>query len=278
MSNTLLVATDLSVNSKAGIRFAFQWAKQARHSLVFFHCLQDLRPTRWTDARYDAHKQSEAARAENALQKLVQSVLRSSRGSKIKYTCVVRHATDVQDAIVEEAQSTGAAAICMSTRGGGRLKKLIGAHTSGIIHTSPVSVFVVPSDYRRNPIAQILYATDLNRLAPELKLVRDLARPLKAKVLVLHYDYLADVEEAREKLGRVTKQFRYPNVKFKFQKYNVDRSLARHLQADIRASRASLAVLFTNQKRGWFDRLFLSSKSADLAYESRVPLLIIPKE
>lgn len=41
----VLVTTDFSENSKAGIRFAIQWASQQRLSLIFVHVLHILRPT-----------------------------------------------------------------------------------------------------------------------------------------------------------------------------------------------------------------------------------------
>jgi hypothetical protein len=64
MPHTLLIQTDFSVNSKSGIRFALQLAKQAGISLAFYHCIPYLKPTRWSDARYDAYvtEEKEGAR------------------------------------------------------------------------------------------------------------------------------------------------------------------------------------------------------------------------
>jgi nucleotide-binding universal stress UspA family protein len=277
MKNAILVTTDFSVNSKAGIRFAIAMARQTRQSLIFYHCLPYLRPSRWSDERYELYASQEKERSVRQLQKFVLDIYRTSGVVKPQFECVVEQKSDVVNAIIAFAKSNGVAAVCMSTRGAGRLKKLIGNHASEIIRKSGLPVFVVPRTYRRSAINHVLYASDLNNIAEELALVRDFALPFKAKISVLHYDYLADVKEAQEKLEAVARKHRSSKVDFQFRKLNIDKPLAQHLIKDIRALRASIAVLFTDQKRGWFDKLFLSSKTVDVAYNAATPLLVYPK-
>jgi nucleotide-binding universal stress UspA family protein len=165
----------------------------------------------------------------------------------------------------------------MSTRGAGRFKKLMGTNASGIISASPVPVFVVPGNYKRSKMDRILYASDLSDIGTELKKVKNVAKQLKAKIAVYHYDYLADVDQAQKKFDKVALRHKQRGITFTFKKYNIDRSLAHHLLRDMRKTKASLVVLFTNQKRGWFDKLFMSSKSADVTFVSKIPLLVFPK-
>lgn len=278
MANTLLVTTDFSAKSKGAIRFAIQLSQQTKQALVFFHCMPYLRPTRWTDAQYDKYAKAEREKLTSELERFVLSAFRNAGVKKPKFECIVRQGPDVRKAILRQARESGVSAICMSSRGAGTLKKWVGTNTSSLINKSPVPVFVIPGNYRRNPIKHIVYASDLNHIAPELKLVKNLARPLKAKISVLHYDYLVDVGDARKKLDKVARKYKSTNVKFRFRKYSIDKSLASHLLKDIKSSRTSLAVVFTNQKRGWFDKIFNSSKSVDVAYEAKVPLLVIPKD
>lgn len=279
MSNKILVPTDLSVNSKSGLRFAIQLTEQGKNTLVFYHCLPLMKPTRWSENTYEAYVKREEAAAGASLDKFVRGVYRSmGKTPPPKFQCVVQQGTDVQRAITTYASSIGASAICMATRGAGRLKKIIGTNASGIIHTSSIPVFVIPKNYRNSPVTHILYASDLNALGAELKEVKRYASRLKAKLSVYHYDYLADLEEAREKFEKMARRYKKPGVDFQFRKYNIDRSLGQHLNADIRKSKATLAVLFTDQKRGWFDRLFLSSRAADAVFETKIPLLILRKK
>lgn len=278
MIRKILVPTDLSASSKAAIRFAIQLEKQSGSRLVFYHCIPGLRPTSWSAARYAAYLDDQSATAEKTLHKMVKDAYRSAGIKVEKITYVIKSANDVQRAIIREAKIQRVDAIAMSSRGAGRLRRIVGTNTSAIIQKSPVPVFVVPKDYKRKPVKRILYSSDLNRLGPELKKVRKVADKLKARIVVYHYDYLADVKEARKKFEKSVKRYRIPGVTFNLQKHYIERSLAKHLTRDIEASKASLAVLFSQQKRGWFDRLFLGSKSIDVAFDTTIPLLIFPKE
>ncbi len=278
MANPLLVTTDFSESSRGAVRFAIQLAQKTNRKLVFFHCLPYLRLSRWSDEQYQRFAKEEREEAEKNLTQFARGAFRSARVKDPEFECIVKHGVDARKAIIQQAKKSGAEAICVGTRGAGKLKKLLGTTSSAIIRSSPLPVFVIPASYRRKPIKHVVYASDLDRVAGELKEVRKFARPLKAKITVLHYDYLIEVKQAREKLEKVAKKYKRSDVKFKFRKYHIDRSLASHLLEDIKKSKASLAVLFTNRRRGWFDRLFLSSKSIDVASAAKIPLLIIPRD
>ena len=58
--------------------------------------------------------------------------------------------------------------ICISTRGGSGLKKLLGTTTSTLIEKSTTPVLVVPKTYRIKPIKEIWYSSDLANLKNEL--------------------------------------------------------------------------------------------------------------
>lgn len=277
MDNKILIPTDFSVNSKAGIRFAIQLASQNKSSLVFYHCTELLKPASWSKEKYQSYVSKELESTQDTLFKFVSKVYHKIGITKPKFECTVQHGANVQWSIINYATEIKATAICMSTRGAGRFKKLIGTNASGILTTSLIPVFVIPKTYRRAPVRNILYASDLNNLRVELKQVRHFAMPLKAKISVYHYDYLLEVGEIKKKLGKVSAKFKSPDVLFNFKKLNMEQPFVQHLMKDVRRSKTSLTVLFTNQKRSWFDKLFLSSQSADVAFDSKVPLLVFSK-
>ena len=43
----ILVTTDFSANSKAGVRFAIQLASQIKCELIFYHILETLKSNAW---------------------------------------------------------------------------------------------------------------------------------------------------------------------------------------------------------------------------------------
>lgn len=277
MDNKILVPTDFSVDSKAGIRFAIQLASQNKSFLIFYHCTELLKPTRWSDEKYESYVNKELESARNKLFKFVSEIYKKTGITKRKFECIVQQGSYVHRSVINYAIEIKASFICMSTRGAGRFKKVIGTNASEILTTSPIPVFVIPKTYRRAPITNILYSSDLDNLRAELKQVKNFTRLLKAKISVYHYDYLLEVGETKKKLVKVVKRFKIPGVKFNFQKLNLEQPLAQHLMKDARKSKASLVVLFTNQNRGWFDKLFLSSKSAEVSFDSKVPLLVFHK-
>src|SRR5690606_40323502 len=63
--------------------------------------------------------------------------------------CIVAMKDDVSRAIVGTAREIEATAICMGTRGAGKLRKLIGTNSSAMVNKSPLPLFVVPANYRK---------------------------------------------------------------------------------------------------------------------------------
>lgn len=277
MINKILIPTDFSINSKTGIRFGIQLASQNKSSLIFYHYVHFLKPTSWSNDKYHSYVSNEVESARSKLFKFINDVYSEAGITKAKFEYIVEQGVEFKESIIKYAIKTNANFICMSTRGAGRFKKIIGTNASGLLTNSPIPVFIIPKTYRRKPITSIMYSSDMNNLSSELKMVKDFAGVLKAKILVFHYDSLLEVGDVKTKLVKLIKQFKGPGIEFIFQKLNIEQPLAQQLMKDVRKSKVSLAVLFTDQKRDWFDKLFLSSKSADMSFESKVPLLVFHK-
>jgi nucleotide-binding universal stress UspA family protein len=275
--NKILVTTDFSANSKGGIRFALQLAKQTKCKLVFFNT-QDLpKPTRWSEEKYNAYATVELKKTHARLMQFVNGVSLQTGLKAKEAQFVVMEGNEVSRSVIDYAKQIKANYICMSTRGAGVLKKLVGTHASFLLTTSPVPVMVVPKNYRISPIGHILYSSDMDNLSRELKKVISFAKPLKAKVSVYHYDFLLPLKETQMKLEKKAAKYKFSTVKFHFDKLHIEDSLASHLQKDIRKTKPSLVALFTNQNRGWFDKLFLPSKSAAISFDTKTPLLVYKK-
>ena len=275
MKNKILVTTDLSSNSKAGVRFAIQLAFQNKSSLCFYYCLELLKPTRWSKQKYQSYASQELETARRKLEQFVTRMLPPSKQPRAEY--IVETKSKPSSAILKCATRIKAGAICMSTRGAGPLKKIVGTNASSILSSSPLPVFIVPSPYREAPISNIFFSSDLKSLGAELRKVKTFADSVNAKTLVFHYDPMLDVKDRKSKLLSIASRFKSKDVRFIFQKLNLDKPLVNHLFKDFRKFKASLAVLFTNQKRGWFDRLFSPSKTADISFNTKIPLLVYPK-
>jgi nucleotide-binding universal stress UspA family protein len=231
----IVVPTDFSANSKAGIRFAAQLASQSMSSIVFYHCMELLKPTRWTNGQYNTYvkKQLEATRQQ--LVQFVEKVYEQSGIKKAKFECVVEKGADPKKSLIKFAVKVNAGAICMATRGAGKIKKMIGTNSSGVLATSPVPVFVIPNGYKKaTPITTTLYASDLEDLKRELKTVSDFGTPLNSNIYVYHYNEAVEEPETKRRLLLVQNKNTKYGVSFVFQKYSDRNSFAEHLEDDLK--------------------------------------------
>jgi nucleotide-binding universal stress UspA family protein len=276
---TLLATTDLSVNSKAGLRFAIQFARQTGSQVIFYHMMDIMRPTSWSAAHFARFREEEIARRLPELQKFIAPLCKAGGLKEADWSIVVETGYKASEQVISYAKKQKVSFICMCTRGAGMVTKLFGTTASALITGSPVPVIVVPHDYKVKPLTCVLYASDFAALKKELEKVTALARSLSATTEVIHYDYLINVPEVEARLKRHAAKYTEPGVDFKFRKLEVDQSLSHQLRTDIKRSKPSLVVLFTKQhSHWWFDRILARSDSADLSFNAGVPLLTFRKK
>lgn len=274
----ILVTTDFSTNSKAGIRFALQLAVQGNYELIFYSVIEIFKPVTWVDAAFKEFSNNEVERYTEALQKFAHQIHWKANLTEVKYSCVCEIGLDVDKHIVVFAKKNKVDYICMSTRGAGKIAKLFGTNASELITTSPIPVIVVPQSYRLKAIKSIVYASDMENLASEMKHITAFNQTINnVKLEVLHYEFMPSLEANKKHLTKISAKFVNENTTFQFKKLEVDNALTVQLEKDISPSKNSLLVLFTRQNRNWFDRLFLSSNSSEISFHSKIPLLIFRK-
>ena len=116
--NKILVTTDFSAASKAGIRFALQLAKQTKGKLIAFHVMELPKPTRWSEKKYDAYAEAELAKAHIRLARFIGSIGQQSGFNTKGVECVVAEGWQIDQSVIDYATHIRANFICMSTRVG----------------------------------------------------------------------------------------------------------------------------------------------------------------
>lgn len=273
----IIVTTDLSKNSKSGLRFAIQLASQYNVNLIFFYAIELLIPTRWNDVKAKVHMDDEIKAETDNLRIFVARVYKECNKRPGRFNCLVRYGAPVSQAVLEYAAEAGAGFICMGTHGAGKLGQLLGTHTSAVIKKSPVPVFAIPKNYKTSAIKEILYASDFTALKAELRTVKDFAKKVDASVSVLHYDYFTDPKAARKTFDQMAKQRGLSDIKFHLEKLNPEESMNRHLRKAARKFKADVVALFTDRKRSWFQRLVQGSNAAKASFDSLRPVLVYPR-
>lgn len=275
--NKILATTDLSTNSKAGLRFAMQLADQLKCELIFYYAIEVLKPISWSSQKYDSYLNLEKESYKPLLEKFIIELYAKSGLKPVKYTCIVETGEFFDKMVVNLGIKTKADFICLSTRGAGLIKEIFGSNTSDLIEISPIPIFVIPSNYRAKPITKITYASDLEQLNVELKLVEKLNNQLKTSLDVVHFQNISEFETNKLKFEQLAAKHEQENITFYFKIYELDFSMSDQLQSFSKKTKSSLLVLFTKAHKNWIQKFFNASNASQLTYDGKIPLLVFHK-
>jgi len=263
----ILVTTDFSANSKAGLRFAIQLASQHKYELTFFHSYHLIKPTSWSDATFQSHKKVETKKIQDQLNNFVDTVYKSMNIIPRNSKCIIINSVFADANIREYAAQKKFNYICISTRGAGKLKKIFGTNTSNLINQSDVPVIAVPSFYR----------ADLTQLEKELKQVVNFAKPIKARVELLHFISPLEIITDSKIIETAVKKFSKYDIKLHLENPKHVETFITNIESAIKKSKSSMMIMFTQQNRSFFEKLFLSGNSAKYSFNAKVPVLVFKK-
>jgi nucleotide-binding universal stress UspA family protein len=275
----ILVPTDFSAASRSGLRFAIQWSRQQEAKLLFVHVIHILRPTIWSDQQFNAFATTERVHYKNKLDRFISETYKKMDKMDGNYSNLILEGISPDTAIADYCrQHPDIDLICMGTRGAGKVKKIFGTHTGNLIAHSPIPVIAVQNNYKAKPVTRLLYATDLSNYEDELKKVVALAGPLKSTVNVLHFTHPGEIRLNKEVVEKVfKKEFGY-KLNFDFRTSDTTKSLVENLQQEIMIFKPSMVVMFTDQDRTLFQKIFFPSNAENLSFQLKVPLLVFPKK
>lgn len=273
----IVVTTDLSLNSKAGLRFAIQLAQKTKSHITFFHCIEVLKPTSWSDKKYEAYAKAEVEKHSDMLEDFVAKIYKDLKLKEADFSFVVEIGMNVTEHVINYAKEIKADFICSSTRGAGKLKKLFGTHASNLVTNSPLPVIVVPADYKARQLETIWYSSDMENIGTELKTILAFAKKVNAKVSVNHFNYLLHEASTKKALDKIVSKYKAPGVTFTLRPLKLDHTLTYYIESTIKKEKPAMVALFTKQNHNWFSRLFLGSNSEELSFASHTPLVIFRK-
>jgi nucleotide-binding universal stress UspA family protein len=273
----ILVTTDFSANSKKGIHFAIQLASQIECELIFYNVVEIFKPSIWDVVYYSQYEAIELKKKQDELELFVQKLYQYCKHKESNYKCVCQVGMNVSNQIIEYAKESNAHYICVSTIGSGKLTQLLGTVASELIAFSPTPLFIIPKNYRSKPIKTIALESDLKNFNEEFKKVATLSNELKTKLTVFHYNYEVHLKANKNKISKLIAMHESADTTFYIRKLNPILPLRKHLQTDIEKTKPSLLVMFTRQNQNWFNRLLLSSISVEMAFDTKIPMLIFKK-
>ncbi len=273
----ILVTTDFSVNSKAGIKFAIQVASQAKMKLTFFHSYYILKPTTWSREKFQKYETGETEKLQKRFKKFVEAEYRIMNIPFKNIELVLEQGVSAYSKICDYAKRNQFDFVCISTRGAGKIKKIFGTNTSNVIKNSGVPTISVPSNYKVQPISSILYASDLNDVDDELRKVIQFNKYVKAKIELLHFEFPSDFDVKHKIMTAALKKYSTHKIDLRLENLNVVNSFITNIESVVKKSKPSLLVMFKHPRKNIFERIFFSSYSAEFSFSSKVPLLVFQK-
>jgi nucleotide-binding universal stress UspA family protein len=275
---TILVPTDFSENSKAGLRFAIRWSVRQPVKLIFIYIFHPKLSPLSTDEENIEFIEIELKRFKDKLNLHILSIYKTLGIKPGKFTCIVRQGISADLSILEYCRENDLINyICISTRGAGNVNKIFGTNTGNLITKSDIPVLAIPKKYRYRELNSLLYASDLLNSDTEISEVLNFARPLKINIKILHL-LLPEEPSADKKTLEIIlrKKFRY-DMEVVIIKDNIKKSIRENLEEQIKLYKPSLIAMFTDQSRSLFQKLFYPSKAEQLSFTTSVPLLTFPK-
>lgn len=274
----ILVPTDFSSNSKSGIRFAINWANYQKTELVFVHVLNTMKPSTWTDDYFEKYAKNEETACYEKLKSFITGIYKNMHIEPGKHSFAVVQGISPDLSLLEYCLDKGDISyICLSTRGSGKLGKLLGTNAGNLITKSPVPVMAVPNHYKIKPMKAVLYAADLQNYSVELEKVLAFANPFKMHIDVLHFTWPNEVAFDEKTINLAFKKSYKYGMKIHFEENDGIHSFIQNIQRQISLIKPSVVIMFTNQNRTLFQRIFLSNKSEELSFQIKVPLLVFSK-
>lgn len=270
----ILVTTDLSEKSKAGLYFALQLSRQMPVELVFLHVSKLFYEPGWVDVEDENRMVAEREQVRKVLEGFVMNIAAEMGILPINYKCEVYYRFGVVNSIKDYAATHHCDYICMSTGGAGTISKYLGTNTSNLIAETDIPIFCIPQHYTPRQVQQFLYASDMKSCETELAKVAGMAKLLKAAVRMIHFS-----DEPLPANGLPKGWNNDPGYPVDVTVLPTkDRDFRKAMEQAITDFTPSVIVMFTDQYRSFFDLFFNRSKTSELSFSLNLPMLVYKKE
>jgi nucleotide-binding universal stress UspA family protein len=275
---TILVCTDFSTTGNNALKYAVQYATTIKCHLVVFNVVRMARinPTISQAVFLELEKKEESIQQQK-LESLVCKIyldLHLKKNAR-RVSVVAKNGIFVTETLVAAAKDHKADLIIVGTHGATGLK-LFGSISSEIIFKASAPVLAIPPRYRYRKLKTIVYSSDLKNLVNELRCIAPIASPEKAVIEILNLNFGEGNAKPIIDEKDLVKQVKYKWLKIIVQKERPGLTIIEQLQRYLKINKPEILVMFP-EERSLFDKLFVRSKTEELVYQIKLPLLTFLK-
>ncbi|MFA9214988.1 MAG: universal stress protein [Candidatus Methylacidiphilales bacterium] len=275
MISKILIPTDFSEVANNALQYAIHLAQKVNAELHVFHIKNiPLVDTSYPNTIYQTYMVEIDEFATKNFEKLETNVLIPS-GLSFKTQSAYGF---INDEIQEYTKTNQIDLIILGTTGASGIQEiLIGSNAASVVAKSEIPVLIIPPMAKFEEILHLVYATDFNE--PEFPAVSRLAYfsgLYNAEISILHvkseYDDYFDKEHnffVKNKDQIALNNWKIVNVT---EKENIIESINSYVEAN----RTNLLVM-AKHNRNFFDKLFHRSLSKQMAFHTKIPLLVLNK-
>lgn len=273
MITRILLPTDFSAVANNALRYALALAEKCGASIDILHVKQaPLSDPLFPLETYQAYIDSMNEVAEQGIDKLKNTILANTQ-VKFNFHVVTGFISDETLTFANEHEID---LIIMGTTGASGLAEiLIGSNTASLIGKCDLPVLVVPAGYEFKGVHHILYSTDYNE--PEFPAVSRLmyfVELFDAKLTVLHvkteFDHYFNAE------GNFFNKNK-DHISYNYELINVQGDDVMNTINSYLEDQSPELIVIAKHNRGFFDKIFHRSLSKQMAYHTKLPLLVLHK-
>ncbi|WP_170252545.1 universal stress protein [Adhaeribacter aerolatus] len=270
---TILALTDFSDHATNAVRYAVALAPHLNARLVLVHAIA----LEIIEVPGNPFVRLPDVRLENyytdILQHQAAQYQLQNKDLEIQTQCVHGPIGAVLNNLIQENQAD---LVVMGTRGASTfLKKLWGTQSAGLMKEACCPVLVIPANSRYRPIQNIAYASDFEtRQISFLKQLLPFAEPLNAGLYIFNVknDDQLDLVADTQLLHEIDRTF--PRNNFSYSQLQ-DQDVVTGIQQFVHDNNIDLLAVCVH-KPDILEKIFHTSVSRELAFQSNIPLLTLP--
>lgn len=271
----IICATDFSENSISALRYAYNMSLKINTKLLVIHIFDypiilDSKVEKSSqDLRQDSINEYEAKLKEFCEISLGDDLEKMN----VAVEAIINRST--VDGIVSKAKEIQSLLIVTGMKGMSKLRTLImGSTAAKLIEEAPYPVLTIPEDANYKEINTIVYATDFQEqdLGAINRLV-EIAKPLQAKIKIVHVSPSKEIVEDGEKLvieEKLNKYVKYNNMELHIL-YSDD--IFNELKLFFGKMNADIIAMLERESTNYGKELFYQNLHKKMKTYGRIPLM-----
>ena len=269
---TILIPVDFSPASYNASIYAAELARLLKAKLLLFHAY--MLPTPVSEVPYVMITVDELQKENEGLIKKDAEKLHENFGVEVEWLVRIGIPSDETKAITEERDIS---MIVIGMRGAGGLDKIIGSTTTNVIRKVTTPVLIIPHDSTFQTIKNITYASDFSYSASATLFdpLIEIITLFSARIHIIHVkkENGNNNDNAKQELGKERINEYFKNIDHEFVTLS-DSSIMHGINEYLHTHSSELLVMVAH-KHSFFERVFSKSRTTSMAYETRIPLLVL---